>query len=121
MREGLPQDMQAIRGDWQAVGDYLSEAMHAVAIDSGGEEFATKVSDLAATGELLPNPDALKILEETYPGSAEIVMARMAEIQQEVHKRELAELRKPSIRRYGEAILKGFEGLNIFGFPPRRP
>lgn len=90
MNEGLNHDMQAMRGDWQAVGGFLSAAMREVAIEFGGEEFAAEVSDLAASDGLLPNPGALRRLEDAYPGSAGMVIARMCEIQEEAHRQELA-------------------------------
>jgi uncharacterized membrane protein len=114
------QDLHAVRGDWETVGDYLSTAIQEVATELGNEEFASGIAALAVSDEVLPNPDALKLLEDTYPGSAERVMARMSEIQRETHQRELAEVRKPRIREYGRATLEGFASLNILGPSPRR-
>src|SRR5436305_2106242 len=88
---------QAIRNDWETVGGHIDAAMQEVAIELGGEELADRIALEAVSDEPLPNPDALKMLEELFPGSAERVMTRMGEIQKETHARELAELRKPSL------------------------
>ncbi len=105
---------------WEAVGGHLSAAMQEVAVDLGGEDLASKVALVGASDSVLPNPDALKMLEDLSPGSAERVMTKMAEIQQDTHQHELDEIRKPSLRKYGKAILGGFASFNIFGNPPRK-
>ena len=117
---GREQDFMGLQQDWEAVGGYLSAAMQDVALELGGEELANKVALVGSSDGVLPNPDALKMLEDLSPGSAEFVMTRMAEIQQDTHQRELDEIRKPSLRKYGKAILDGFASFNIFGNPPRK-
>lgn len=42
------------------------------------------------------------------------VSTRMPAIQHESHQRELAQARKPPVRRYGESALKSLDTLNFF-------
>lgn len=112
--------MQPMQRDWQAVGGYLAAAMREIAADLGGEEFATQITDLAISDDVLPNPAALKMLEDSFPGSAERVLIRSSEIQRETHQQELAALRKPNLRRNGRVILEGFASLNISGSPAQK-
>jgi hypothetical protein len=44
-------------------------------------------------------------------------MTRSSEIQAETREREMKELRKPSMRKYGKALLEGFASLGNFGIP----
>jgi hypothetical protein len=120
MTSGMEQDAHSVRADWEAVGGYLTAAMQDVATDLGGEEFAGHIANLAASDEVLPNPAALEMLEASFPGSAEQVLARSSEIQHETHRRELAAIQKPRVRKYGRAILEGFASLNIFPSPIKR-
>lgn len=119
-RRGREQDIEAIRGDWVAVGEYLSSAMYEVATELGGEELATQIAKLAASDDVLPNPAALKMLEDTFPGSTETIMERMSDIQQEQHQREIDEIRKPAPRKLGKAMVDGFASFNIFGYPTKK-
>jgi hypothetical protein len=96
---------RSLSRDWEAVGGYLSNAMQEVAVDLGGEEFADYIVDISRSDEVLPNPIALKLLEDSFPGSAELVMARSAEIQQQAFESELASIQKTSVRKYGRAML----------------
>lgn len=108
MSQGLERDIENLRKDWVAVGDYLGAAMQDVATELGGEELAETVEKLSASDELLPDPRALGYLEDLHPGSAEQVMIRSAEIQKMAHKRQVAEQEnelKLGFRDYGRAIL----------------
>jgi hypothetical protein len=91
--ERLPnkeQDVVPLKGDWERAGEYLSTALREVAGALGGEEFAAKIAETARVADSTwPNPEALRRLEESYPGSAETVMSRAEAIQQETHEREL--------------------------------
>jgi len=115
----MPNNMEQVgrseSRDWEAVGGYISDAMQEVAGDLGGEQLAAYIAELAVSDDLLPNPTALKYLEDSFPGSAEIVLVRSSEIQQENHERELATMQKPSVRKYGRAIIEGFMSFNILG------
>ena len=115
MTNGNEQDVHSSRVGWERVGGYLSDAMQEVAGDLGGEEFATHIAELAVSDDLLPNPTALKYLEDSFPGSAELVMIRSTEIQQETHEREFSAIQKSSVRKYGRTILEGFMSFNILG------
>ncbi|MDB5171179.1 MAG: hypothetical protein JWO35_873 [Candidatus Saccharibacteria bacterium] len=117
---GREQEFAGLQQDWEAVGGYLSTAMQEVALGLGGEDLASKVALVGASDSALPNPGALKMLEDLSPGSAEFVMTRMTKIQQETHQRKVAEMRKPSLRKYGKAVLDGFASFNIFGNLPRK-
>jgi uncharacterized membrane protein len=108
-----------INRDWEAVGCYFATAMQEVSTELGGEELAARVSIAAISDEVLPNPGALKILEDIRPGSVERVMTRVEEMQKEIHARELSEIRKLSLRKYGKAILNGFNSYNIFRRSPQ--
>lgn len=110
----------SLQQSWQAVGGYLSTAMQEVALELGGEDLAERIAAAAASDEALPNPDALSLLEELHPGSAELVLSRSEEIQQDTHQRELDAIRKPSLRKYGKAILDGLASFTIFESSPRR-
>jgi len=71
------QDAARLREDRERVGGYLSSALKEIATSLGGEEFAAKIADIArVTNSAWPDPNALKLLEELYPGSAEQVMSR---------------------------------------------
>lgn len=94
--------------------------MHEVATDLGGEELADRVAQEAASDGLLPNANGLKLLEDLHPGSTDLVITRMSEIRHETNQRELAESRKPSIRKYGKALMDGFASFSIFGNSPNR-
>lgn len=114
MSQGLERDIENLRKDWEAVGDYLGAAMQDVATELGGEELAETVEELSASDELLPDPRALGYLEDLYPGSAEQVMIRSAEIQKRAHKRQIAEQEnelKLGFRDYGRAILGAFPSM----------
>jgi hypothetical protein len=113
-------EVLGIEQDWQEVGGYLSAAMQEVALELGGEKLAESVALAGMSDDVLPNPDVLKMLEDLRSGSAERVMTRMSEIQQETHQREVAEMRKLSLRKYGKAVLDGFASLNIYGNLPRK-
>jgi hypothetical protein len=117
---GREQDFKGFQQDWEAVGGYLSSALHEVATDLGGEELASRVALAATSDEVLPNPPALKMLEDIHPGSAKLVLTRTQEIQQETHQRELNASNKPNLRKYGRAILEGFASFNIFGTQLRK-
>jgi len=108
MKLGIEQDFTGLQQDQEAVGGYLSTAMQEVAMNLGGEELAGKVAIAAVSDEVFPNPAALRLLEDSQPGSAELVMSKTQEIQQETHQREINALRKPTLRKYGRAILEGF-------------
>lgn len=110
MEHGLERDAQNIRGDWEKVGEYFSAAMEEIAIDVGGVDFASDVAALAESEEVLPNPEALQMLESKYPGSGQMVMQRMGELQNEAHQRERAELYRPRSSRIGKAIINAFRG-----------
>lgn len=114
---GKVQEITGLQQDWEVVGGYLSVAMQDVALGLGGEELARKVALAGASESALPNPDALMMLEDLSPGSAERIVIRMAEIQRDTHQRELDEIRKSNLRKYGKAILRGFASFNIFGNP----
>jgi hypothetical protein len=90
---GNHQDAERLREDGERVGGYLSAALKEIATFLGGEEFAAKITDIARiAGTTWPNPDALRVLNELYPGSAEQVMSRAEVIQQEIHEHELADI-----------------------------
>jgi hypothetical protein len=107
------QDSENFHKDWEAVGGFMFLSMHEVAIELGGEELAERISLEATSDAPLPNPDALRMLEKLHPGAAEQVMTRSEEIQKETHERELADLRKPSLRKYGKAITEGVASLTF--------
>ena len=115
----MSEDLGALQKDWEAVGNYLSAAMQEIATELGGGELSERITLAAVSRAPLPNPDALIMLEELHPGSAGRVINRSEEIQRETRERELIELRKPSFRNYGKAILGGFASLNIWGTPSK--
>ncbi|HET8992080.1 MAG TPA: hypothetical protein VFN31_03555 [Candidatus Saccharimonadales bacterium] len=111
---------QTIHNDWEEVGGHLSVAMQEVSLELGGEELAERIAIEVATNQVLPNPNALKLLEELYPGSAEKVMTLSEEIQKITQERELAELKQPSLRKYGGALLRGLTSITFSGVQPRK-
>ena len=117
---GREQDFKMLQQGWKAVGGDLLAAMQEIALEVGGDELAKDVILAGTSDSALPNPVALRILEDLSPGSAERVMIRSSEIQQEAHQRKVAEIRKPSLRKYGKGILDGFSSFSIFGNPPRK-
>jgi hypothetical protein len=92
------------------VGHDMTTAMHEVAFELGGEEYAAEITATASVPGL-PNPQALKMLQDRDPGSAERVMDRAKQIADARHEQELAELKSHKLRRYGGAILQGFSSL----------
>lgn len=118
--QSIERELMGPQQDWKAIGGYLTVAMQEVALELGGEELASKVALVGTSDSVLPNPNALKLLEDLRPGSAEIVLTRMAEIQQDTNYHELDEICKSSLRKYGKAVLDGFASFNIFGNPPRK-
>ncbi len=110
-------DASVLRSDWQAVGGYLLLALHEVANDLGGKELAKKIGDIAVSGDILPNPEALKTLEEIQEGTAKRVFARSSEIQRAAHQRDLAEIskRKDNSKKYGRNVIKSYAIFKIFG------
>jgi len=120
MPNNMKQVGRSLSRDWEAVGGYLSDAMQEVAGDLGGEKLAAHIAELAVSDDLLPNPTALKYLEDSFPGSAEIVLVRSSEIQQETHEREFTAIQNLSVRKHGRAILEGFMSFNIFGNQPAK-
>ena len=112
-RQGIEQHLEAVNG-------YLLSALQTVAIELGDEDLAKKVTLDEASDSSLPYTDSLKILASLDSDSTSFVLVRMAEIQQEAHDRELKEIRRPFLRKYGKAILDGFTGFDIFGSQKRR-
>jgi hypothetical protein len=118
---GREQNSQSVLESWEAVGGYVRSAMQEVATDLGGEELLEHVTAvLASDSTFIPNPDVLTMLEGHTPGSSKRVMMRSSEIQQETHRLEIAKLKKPSIRKYGKAIIQGFASFNLSGAAPRK-
>jgi hypothetical protein len=97
------------------VGQNMTVAMQEVATELGGKDFAATVLVTAAfePESLLPNPDALKLLQDRYPdadAAAEIIKRTRA-IADEKYEIELAELHKHRFRRYGKALIGGFVSI----------
>jgi len=113
----LEQVSQGTLSNWKAVGDYIFIAMQEVATELGGDELSERIALESISDDALPNPAALKTLEMLSPGSADRVITRAGEVQKQDHERELAELRKPSLRKYGRALLNGAASINLFGTP----
>ncbi|HTE57255.1 MAG TPA: hypothetical protein VK694_00775 [Verrucomicrobiae bacterium] len=101
--------------DWGVVGENMHTALQEVAAELGGPELAQAIAEAADSDGLLPQASALKLLDDRHPGSADMVMHRTSEIGQERHEREIAAINKPSIRKFGRAILDGFGTFNLFG------
>ena len=85
MRPEIDHFAEGPNSDWSAVGHYILSAIREVSSELGGDELAARVILVAQTDEILPNPAALELLEELYPGSAEQVMTRSIEIQERAH------------------------------------
>jgi hypothetical protein len=111
MKENFEKDFQSLEQDWRAVGGYSFEAMQEVAAELEGEHVAAKIAELAKSDDVLPDPAALKMLEEMKPGSGEIVMQRMKKLQREAHERENKLANQSALRKYGRAIISGFKNF----------
>lgn len=111
MDKSLERDEKVLRDDWEKVGNFISMALHDVAVELGGEGLAERVGEAAFSSGVLPNPTALKMLEELHPGSADQVLTRASKLQSETHQKESAKFRKSKIRTYGKALIDGFNGI----------
>ena len=115
MDKCIEEGQRGIKKDWDAVGSFISASLQEIATELGGEELAESISLAAVSDDALPNPSALKMLEDIHPGSAEMVITRSVDIQRETHQRELAESRMPRIKQYGKAVLRGITSINFVG------
>jgi len=85
----IPSPYEAMRQDWTVAGNDWRSAMTEVSSEIGGEELVSEVRMLAGEPtELLPNPQALKLLESRSPGAAEAVAERAKTVQAERIARE---------------------------------
>ncbi len=100
----MEQSFQNFDAAWQEVGGHLAQAIREVATDLGGQEFAASVGEAAETEGQLPNPEALRLLQDHYPGAADRVIARMSEIGDE-------ERQGNRLRRCGRAVIAGFASI----------
>lgn len=117
MKEATGQVMSNV---WERVGYSIETALQEVAMDVGGETFALSVAEASKSKSLLPNADALALIENSFPGSSEAVLERMSEIHQEMIQQKITELENASTLSLGRAILNGFASFNIFGTPVRK-
>lgn len=113
------QDGMILRQDWEAVGQYLSTALHEVSFELGGEDLAHRIAETIDPESILPNPLALLVIEQAFPGSTYAVLSRAEEIQRAAHEQELKDARKFSFKKLGKAMLDGFAHLNFPGTPLR--
>ena len=114
----MEKDTQALYLDLERVGRYLSTAITEVAVELGGEQLSTRVIEAAVSDGTLPNPLALKLLEEKSPGSVERVMERSEALQKETHEYERKSLHQYTIRQYGHAVLEGFASILGISYHP---
>jgi hypothetical protein len=100
--------LRAVSDSFWQVGVDMFQAMNEVAHDMGGDKFADEVVEVAFNGyDEIPNPDALKLLNNRDSEAAMKVMARSSEIQKERHKEEL-DARFPvrsRLRKFGKGLL----------------
>lgn len=95
---------------------YLSQALHEVALDIGGENLAAAIKDKSSRPDTpWPDPAALTYLEATQPGSAGRVFTQAEHIQAERLQRERAETRKCGALSYFDGLLAGLGTFSIFG------
>lgn len=119
------QDFEQAVGDIESafveVGGDMSAAIYEIAIELGGEDFATEVITAAGSAPGLPNPLALQMIQDREPGSAERVMERA---------KELAEQKSLKSSKHGSTILRGFallggglasigEGMSYISLSPK--
>ena len=103
----------AVDEDWRRLADYMSSAMYEVADELGGDEFVATVTAAAGSASIWPNPDALQLMQDRYPGSAERVMTRMELLAAQARQEEWATLRREVVRGAGRAVLRGFVQLGV--------
>ena len=96
---------------FKSIGRHIHTSLREIATHVGGEEFAAEVSLAAESGDTSPYLASLQLLKERFPGAEEFVMDRAIQIQSKEHERELAELRKPTARKFGRSLLIGFVSI----------
>lgn len=102
--------LEALAGDFAAVGGYLGQATLEAASALGDEELVLTVeSNLNEHG--WPHADDLKRLEAMQPGIVGAILDRSEEIQAERHAEELREARKP--KNILKGMLKGMRYLRF--------
>ncbi|MDB5184218.1 MAG: hypothetical protein JWN38_26 [Candidatus Saccharibacteria bacterium] len=92
----------------EQVAGYMTKALEQIALEQGGEDFAASIAAAAMQEDdsVWPNPDALRQLEDHYPGSGKLVFDRMEVIQQQTHAAEL-QASRPRMRRLGKHLVQG--------------
>ncbi|MBI4033423.1 hypothetical protein HY379_00295 [Candidatus Saccharibacteria bacterium] len=97
--------------DWVKVAGGLREAMAQMAEELGGEEFKDKVLAKAESGDIIPNPSALVLLDSRLKGSAVEAIVRAGAIAANRREHLSRRANRPSKRLQ----LLGRGMLRIFG------
>lgn len=110
MNENQRRITDSIRQDWVAVGSDLKTAMEEVAEELGGEDFRTRVSVVAASKDVLPDPAALILLNSNFPGSAEAVIERAELIARQRREMLTKDASRPAkkLKALGQGMLRVF-------------
>ncbi|MDO8269759.1 MAG: hypothetical protein Q7T54_03760 [Candidatus Levybacteria bacterium] len=90
------------RESWEQAGRYLRQAIVEISQSAGGQSTAIETISLAGdSAQILPKPESLLFLETNFPGSAEAIITRAEQIQQESFRQEKGNKTTRIFRRRG--------------------
>ncbi len=88
----------AIGGNWNEVGNNIGRAMQEIAHELGGEELADQVLSAANGNNVIPEAEALVLLQSRHPGAAGMVMERAEKIAEQQQLNERSRVRNLGVR-----------------------